>query len=63
VLNLVPNKPRAYAECYRILKPGGRLAISDIAFKEALPAALACILCSTLSWSWNRVSLTLISCS
>lgn len=41
VLNLVPNKQRAYNECFRILKPGGRFAISDIAFKKSLPEPLA----------------------
>jgi arsenite methyltransferase len=41
VINLVPDKSAAYAEIFRILKPGGRLAISDIALKRALPEDLA----------------------
>ena len=36
VLNLVPDKPRAAAEMFRVLKPGGRLQIADIIVAEAL---------------------------
>jgi arsenite methyltransferase len=41
VINLVPDKHAAYAEIFRILKPGGRLAISDIALTQPLPDSLA----------------------
>ena len=41
VINLVPDKHAAYAEIFRILKPGGRLAISDIALMQPLPESLA----------------------
>jgi arsenite methyltransferase len=41
VINLVPDKDAAYAEIFRILKPGGRLAISDIALMQPLPDSLA----------------------
>lgn len=41
VLNLVPDKPAAFREIARVLKPGGRLAASDIALKGELPKVVA----------------------
>ena len=41
VLNLCEDKDAALAEVFRILKPGGRLAISDIALKQQLPEQIA----------------------
>lgn len=37
VMNLVPNKPKAFREVYRILKPGGHFSISDIVLTGELP--------------------------
>ena len=40
VLNLVPDKARAFAEMRRVLRPGGHFCVSDVVSHGALPAAI-----------------------
>ncbi|HMC97576.1 MAG TPA: arsenite methyltransferase [Flavobacteriales bacterium] len=40
VLNLVPDKRKAFAETFRVLKPGGHFSISDVVMRGALPGKL-----------------------
>lgn len=41
VINLAPDKQAVFREIARVLKPGGRMAVSDIALKQQLPAEVS----------------------
>ena len=40
VINLSPEKHKVYAEAYRVLRPGGRVMVSDVVLERLLPDAV-----------------------
>lgn len=48
VVNLSPRKSRAFAEIFRILRPGGRMVVADIVVDEDLPPE---ILTNAAAWA------------
>ena len=49
VINLSPDKPKLFAEIYRVLKPGGQMQFADIILERELPQNL-----STGVESWSQ---------
>jgi len=62
VINLSPNKERVFKEAFRVLKPGGRLMVSDIVLLKELPeeirnsvtAYISCIAGATTKTEYLR---------
>jgi SAM-dependent methyltransferase len=63
VINLAADKQRVFQEIYRVLKPGGRISVSDIALQKELPsdirndinAYVGCVAGAVLVEEYNKI--------
>jgi len=51
VINLSPDKPQVWRDIARVLKPGGRAAVSDVVLLRPLPAAVAEMIQTLVGWA------------
>jgi len=58
VINLAADKTAVFREMYRALKPGGRVAVSDIALKKQLPKEIAQSLMAYVGCIAGAIALT-----
>jgi SAM-dependent methyltransferase len=57
VINLVPDKRRAFQEAFRVLKPGGRMFVSDLVLTRPLPARVlkaSSALVGCIAGAWRK---------
>jgi len=57
VINLAPDKRAVFREIARVLKPGGRLAVSDIALRQPLPPEIGASLMAYIGCIAGAISL------
>ncbi len=57
VINLAPDKRAVFREIARVLRPGGRLAVSDIALKQPLPPEIGASLMAYIGCIAGAISL------
>jgi SAM-dependent methyltransferase len=57
VINLAPDKGAVFREIARVLKPGGRLAVSDISLKQPLPEEMGASLMAYIGCIAGAISL------